>query len=124
MRLRDLIAVATIALLTSCQSQSAAGKQLDLNLLDTTGVGPATFSLSLPHARYTVFSYADPPPCVKAVQLRDSHGRTVFSDAAMRGGIPPPGVRLSQMVPTAVQQELSAGRYSLAIRRRTPAVHG
>ena len=105
--------------------QSVQGKQLDINYATTTGAGSMTASpITLPRGRYTFFSYADPPGCLKSVALIDRNGKVVAADSNFRGAVasPPPGgpVAAQQMIPTMVQQELSSGPYRLKVTARVP----
>jgi hypothetical protein len=112
---RAIACLALAVMLGACQD-SVRGQQLDVNYITTTGVGSITATpLALPHGRYTFFSYADPPDCVKSIALLDQHGNSVVDDASHRGAAGPPGAVISQMVPTMVQQELSSGSYRLKI---------
>jgi hypothetical protein len=102
--------------LGACQG-SVQGQQLDVNYATTTGVGSVTATpLALPHGRYTFFSHADPPNCVKGVVLLDHRGNAVVDDGPERAQIlGSPDVVVTQMVPTMVQQELSSGSYRLKV---------
>jgi hypothetical protein len=110
-----VLLLAAVISLSACQ-QSVKGRQLDLNYAISTGVGSMTGSaMSLPHGRYTFFSYADPADCLKSVALIDSKGTAVADDASQRAiaANPPSGFTAAstQMIPTMVQQELPAGSY-------------
>ncbi|TME46344.1 MAG: hypothetical protein E6I56_07335 [Chloroflexi bacterium] len=133
MRARGLrLALGRAALLTllgasqACQA-SAQGRQLDINYATTSGIGSTTgASVTLPHGRYTFFTYADPPNCLQSVALLDHQGKPVGDDATQRvatvpasfpSGFPTTTANsLSmQMVPTFVQQELQSGVYRLKV---------
>lgn len=121
--------VAVLTLLGACQAcqASSQGRKLDINYATTSGVGSMTgASVSLPHGRYTFFTYADPPNCLQSVALLDHAGKPVVDDASQRiATVPtafPPGVPATaanslamQMVPTFVQQELQSGSYRLIV---------
>jgi hypothetical protein len=122
--------VVLVAVSTACQP-SAQGRQLDINYATTTGVGSATGKpVTLPHGRYTFFTYADPPNCLQGVALLDHAGKPAADDASQRiATVPasfPPGVPTitanslgMQMVPTFVQQELGSDSYRLKITARS-----
>jgi hypothetical protein len=113
---RAIACCALASVLAACQN-SVKGQQLDVNYATSTGVGSMTAgALELPHGRYTFFSYADPPSCVRSIALLDKGGKAVVDDGSQRGvGAGPPGAVASQMVPTMVQQELSSGSYRLKV---------
>ena len=119
---RAIACCALAGLLGACQD-SVKGQQLDVNYATTTVVGSATgSSLKLPHGRYTFFSYADPPGCVKSVALLDERGKAVVDDGSQRAaGMGQPSSVISQMVPSAVQQELSSGSYRLKVTTNGPS---
>jgi hypothetical protein len=110
---------ALVAILCACQ-QSVQGQKLDTNYATTNGVGSVTGApINLPHGRYTIFSFADPPTCVKSVALLNKDETPVADDASERAATlnPPPGVTMAnqQMMPTTVQHELPAGAYHLKV---------
>jgi len=124
---------ALLTLLGACQAcqASAQGRQLDINYATTSGVGSMMgASVSLPHGRYTFFTYADPPNCLQSVALLDHEGKPVADDASQRiATVPtsfPPGFPTTtanslamQMVPTFVQQERQSGAYRLNVSARS-----
>lgn len=133
-RLSLTLGYITLALLLgACQAAkgSVQGRQLDINYAMTTGGGSTSVDpLNLPHGRYTFFSYADPPDCLKSVALIDHAGIVVADDVTARTAalaalpgttLPPPNSVSNAVVPTMVQQELKSGRYQLKVTARTPS---
>jgi hypothetical protein len=130
LQLRLLIISAAAIALCACQ-ESAQGRKLDINYATTTGVGSTLgAALSLPHGRYTFFTYADPPNCLQSVALLDHGEKPVADDGSLRiGMVPaslPPGVPTTtansltmQMVPTLVQKELQSGSYRIKVTTRS-----
>jgi hypothetical protein len=112
--------VALVAISSACQ-QSVQGHKLDTNYATTNGAGSVTgAAINLPHGRYTFFSFADPPTCVKSVSLLNKDEASVADDASQRAAMlnPPPGVAAGsqQMMPTMVQHELPSGAYRLKVK--------
>ena len=108
-----------VGLLAGCQ-QSVKGHQLDLQYATSVGTGTVVGNpLHLPHGRYTMFSSADPPACVKSVALLDAKGKVILDDAgfrrAMFGPGAPPNAANEGTIPSFVQQELPEGKYSLRV---------
>jgi hypothetical protein len=113
------VCVMLLGLLAGCQ-QSVKGQQLDIQYATSVGTGSMVGKvLQLPHGRYTMFSSADPPACVKSVALLDGKGNVVLDDAGERrailGGPPVVGAGNEGTIPSFVQQELRAGKYQLRV---------
>ena len=119
------LAVVGLLLAVSCGSStpSVKGQRLDRLVVNEIGKGSATTkAFDLPHARYTVFSYADPPPCVRSVRIVDSQSHVLADDTASRRGVfSGPAAATQSFFPSLVQRELQAGSYRFAIDDvRTP----
>jgi hypothetical protein len=115
-----LIMLSTLVL-SACGSLARIGEQLDSLLVNATGVGSgSSHNFSLPHGKYTVFSWDDPAGCVQSLALVNSIGHEVGSDASFRSAARPPGAVADQSIPSFVQQELQADTYHLALRTGAP----
>jgi hypothetical protein len=110
-----------VLVLSACGSVVRIGEQLDILLVEPTGVGSGSSqSFSLPHGKYTVFSYDDPAECIQSLALVNGSGREVGSDASFRAAARPPNAAPDQSIPSFVQQEFQTDRYHLALRTGTP----
>ena len=103
MRTTFLIAPAIAGLcIAACSSSpsSVKGKQLDFIVANKTGSGGKVIdNVTLPYGRYTVFTSADPEPCLQEVQVHNGSTRVAASND-------PRGL---------VQRELQSDTYHLVI---------